>query len=455
MAVNRFSLEPLQVPHVDTQYRRIVTPIPVPESLPVIRNLQGSEPDAMTGMAPIVWDRAEGCTVYDRWGNRWLDFTSGVLAANAGHGRREVIEAIQKQAERLLFSYAHPTEIRGRLAARLVEITPKGLDRVFFFCTGGEAVECAIKLARIHARTAGGDRRIKIVSFNNAFHGRTLGAQLAGGIPAMKEWIGPLDPSFVQVPFPDGYLCEDTSFDGFLASLHEQQTSPDEIAGVIIESFQGGDVNFAPEDYMRRLAEWCHEHEIVLVCDEVQAGFGRTGKLFGFEQYGIVPDLVCFAKGLSGALPLSAVMGRADLMAGFPPRSMTTTYGGNPVCAAGALANIDLIIAEDLPARAEKTGLLLRDELARLAHRHADVIGFVHSRGLVAAVHFVRPDSKEPDPDLAFRVVESCVRQGLMLFAPVGFGAASVKVCPPLIIEEDAIIDGVRVMDAAVAQARK
>lgn len=455
MAANRFSLEPVQVPHVDTRYRRILTPIPVPESLPILHNLYDSEPDAMTGMAPIVWDRAQGCAVHDRWGNRWLDFTSGVLAANAGHCRYEVIEAIQKQAERLQFSYAHPTEIRGRLAARLVEITPKGLDRVFFFCTGGEAVECAIKLARIHAREVAGDGKIKIVSFNNAFHGRTLGAQLAGGIPAMKEWIGPLDPSFVQVPFPDGYLCDDASFDGFLRSLDEQHVVPGQIAGVVIESFQGGDASFAPEEYMRRLAAWCREHEIVLVCDEVQAGFGRTGKLFGFEHYGIVPDLACFAKGLSGALPLSAVMGRLDLMAGFPPRSMTTTYGGNPVCAAAALATIDLILAEDLPARAEKSGMVLRDALSKLAHKHAGVVGFVHSRGLVAAVHLVRPGTKDPDPDLAFRVVESCVRQGLMLFAPVGFGAASIKICPPLIIEEDAIIDGVGVIDAAVAQARR
>ena len=502
MPANRFSLEPLAVPRVHTPNRLICTPIPVPDSLPILRNLYAAEPDAMTGMAPVVWDRAEACSILDRWGNRWLDFTSGVLAANAGHNRPEVIEAVQKQAEKLLFAYAHPTEIRARLASRLVEITPKGLDRVFFFSGGSEAVECAIKLARIHGRAAGGDRKIRIVSFDNAFHGRTLGSQLAGGIPAMKEWIGQatgyrpqaagpeqatghrpqatgssfgdlhrkaspdagddrpakseacslqpeacsLESSFLQVPFPDGYVCRDISFDLFERSLAEQGVEPDDVAAVLMESFQGGDANFAPAEYVQRLAAWCREHDALLICDEIQSGFGRTGKLFGFEHYGIVPDLACFAKGLSGALPLAAVMGRADLMAGFPPRSFTTTYGANPVCCAGALANIDIIISEDLPARAERMGRVLHDELQRMARAHSGIVGFVHGRGLVAAVHIVRPGTVEPDPDAAFRIVESCVRQGLMLFAPVGQGAASIKICPPLIIEEDALREGVGVL---------
>jgi len=474
MPANRFSLDPVAVPHVQTPHRRICTPIPVPESLPILRNLYACEPDAMTGMAPVIWDRAEGCSIFDRWGNRWLDFTSGVLATNAGHGRPEVIEAIRKQAEKLLFAYAHPTEIRARLASRLVEITPKGLDRVFFFSGGSEAVECAIKLARIHGRAAGGDRKLRIVSFHNAFHGRTLGSQLAGGIPAMLDGFGLWalgfglpgisgltpkaqcpKPFYVQVPFPDGYACENTSFDLFQDSLAEQGVAPDDVAAVLMESFQGGDANFAPAEYVQRLAAWCREHDAVLICDEIQAGFGRTGRLFGFEHYGIVPDLACFAKGLSGALPLAAVMGRADLMAGFPPRSFTTTYGANPVCCAGALANIDIIISENLPARAERTGRVLHDELQRLANSHADIVGFVHGRGLVAAVHVVRPGTREPDPERAFRIVESCVRQGLMLFAPVGRGAASIKICPPLIIEEDALREGLGVLEEEVKKSRR
>jgi len=450
-----FSLEPKAVGRIETPYRRIVTPIPVPESLPLFRQLHACEPDAMTGMAPVIWDRAQGCSIFDPYGNMWLDWTSGVLAANAGHGRREVVHAICEQAGRLLFSYAHPTEVRAKLAARLTEIAPPGLDRVFFFTSGAESVECAIKLSRMHGRKAGGDRKTRIVSFANAFHGRTLGAQLAGGIPAMKEWIGPPDATFVQVHFPDGYVCDDASFEVFVRSLREQNVEPEDVAGVLMETFQGGDANFAPEGYVRELAAWCRRHDAVLTCDEIQAGFGRTGRLFGFEHYGIVPDLACFAKGLSGALPLSAVMGRAELMDGFPPRSMTTTYGGNPVCLAGALANVELILAGNLPARAERTGRLLHGKLQDIARRHDAAIGFVHGRGLVAAVHFVRPGTRTPDPDLAFRIVESCVRQGLMLFAPVGLGAASIKICPPLVIEPGAVEEGAELLGTVIEHERR
>ncbi|HUS59151.1 MAG TPA: aminotransferase class III-fold pyridoxal phosphate-dependent enzyme [Planctomycetota bacterium] len=451
MASFTFSTIPAQVPTVDTPHRRIKTPIPVPESLPIIRKMLECEPEAMTGMAPVIWDRAEACSIFDPWGNMWLDWTSGVLGANAGHGRREVVDALKAQAEKLLFAYAHPTQPRAMLAARLVEIAPPGLDRVMLFSGGAEALECAIKLSRISARKTGGEHKRIIVSFNNAFHGRTLGSQLAGGISAMKEWIGPPDPAFVQVPFPDGYLCRDTAFDLFERSLKEQNVQPAHVAGVLIESFQGGDANFAPPEYMQRLADWCRRHHAVLTCDEVQAGFGRTGRLFGFEHYGIVPDLACFAKGLSGSLPLSAVLGRAALLDGFPPRSMTTTYGGNPVCAAAALANINLILAEDLPARAAKAGELLHRELGRLARKHPE-IGFVHGRGLVAAVLIVKPNTQQPDALRAFGIVEACVRKGLMLFAPVGFAAASIKICPPLIISDDAIMEGIAVLDAALAE---
>ncbi|NQT19688.1 MAG: aminotransferase class III-fold pyridoxal phosphate-dependent enzyme, partial [Planctomycetes bacterium] len=243
--------------------------------------------------------------------------------------------------------------------------------------------------------------------------------------------------------------CKDLGFDVFLQALRDQHVQPEDVAGVLVESFQGGDANFAPAQYVRQLAEWCREHDAVLTMDEIQAGFGRTGKLFGFEHYGVVPDLACFAKGMSGSLPLSAVMGRQDLLDGFPPRSMTTTFGGHPVCAAAALANLELIINEGLPARAEKTGRLLHTELEQIAARHPE-IAFVHGRGLVAAVHFVKPGTTEPDPDLAFRIVESCVLQGLMLFAPVGWGAASIKICPPLIIEEDAVREGAELLAGVI-----
>ncbi|MGA3044604.1 MAG: aminotransferase class III-fold pyridoxal phosphate-dependent enzyme, partial [Bryobacteraceae bacterium] len=269
--------------------------------------------------------------------NQWIDWSSGVLIANAGHGRQEIVDAIAAQASaHLLTNYCFPSEIRARLVEKLVSILPEPLKKVFLLTTGSEAVETAIKLCRTHGVKSGGRSKNVIVSFDNAFHGRTLGAQQAGGIPALKEWIVNLDSGFMQVPFPDGYRTPDTSFALFERSLRENSIEPQNVAGVILETYQGGSAAFAPPAYMRDLRSWCTGHKALLVCDEVQAGFGRTGTLWGFEHYGIVPDLALFGKGISSSLPLAAVAGRPDVMDLQPAGSMTSTHTGNPVCCAAA-----------------------------------------------------------------------------------------------------------------------
>ena len=346
-AARTFELKPREVPSVETAYRRIATPIPVPESIPLLEQLRRYEPQCMEGQPPVVWDRGDGFQVFDRWGNKWLDFSSGVVATNAGHGRKEIIDAIVGVARHgLLTHYCFPGEPRAGLARRLVELAPDALDKAFILSTGSETTECAIKLARARALDAGKRDKLTVVSFVHGFHGRTLGAQLIGGIPALKEWIGPLDPHFAQVPFPDGFRCEDTSFEVFERSLAESGVKPAQVAGVICETYQGGGADFAPPDYMQQLRAWCDAHDAVLIFDEVQAGFGRTGTMWGFEHYGVVPDLMCLGKGISSSLPVAAVVGRADIMNLFPPGSMTSTHTGNPVCAAAACASIDLILKE-------------------------------------------------------------------------------------------------------------
>jgi len=451
VAGKTYPLEPREVPRVETKYRRIVTKVPVPESIPILEQLRACEPVSMTGQPLVVWDRAEGCQVYDRWGNMWLDWSSGVLVASAGHGRREVVEAICEQARKpLLHNYCFPSQVRARLAAKLVEMTPPKLAKVFLLTTGSEATECALKLARTYGRSIGGERKIGIVSFQGAFHGRTLGAQMMGGSPALKEWIVNLDPAMWQVPFPDGYWCEDTSFDMFLRSLDEQGVTADMVAGVITETYQGGGASFLPEPYVRRLAEWCEHNDVVLVLDEVQAGFGRTGAMFGFEHYGIVPDIICCGKGISSSLPVAAVIGRADLMDQYEPGSMTSTHTGNPVCAAAALANLEIIERERLWENARTVGEVLHQEMLALQEKYPGVIGSVQGMGLVGGLHITRDGRKEPDPDLAFDIVAGCVEKGLLFFSPVG--RATVKISPPLVINEDQIREGAAVLDEAIAE---
>ena len=447
-----YSLVPRPVTRVNTKYRRIVTDFPVPESLAVLQTLHDIEPVAMRGQPPVVWDHGDGFQVYDRWGNCWIDWSSGVLITNAGHGRPEIVDAVLRQAEtHLLTNYCFPSEIRARLVQRIASLLPAPLKKVFLLTTGSEAVECAIKLCRTEGMRTSGHGKNVIVSYDKAFHGRTLGSQQAGGIPSLKEWIGNLDPGFVQIPFPDGYRTEDTSFEGFERALAAQSVEGKKVAGVILETYQGGSAAFAPVEYMQKLREWCTKNGALLVCDEVQAGFGRTGTLFGFEHYGIVPDLATFGKGISSSLPLSAVVGRAEIMDLHPAGSMTSTHTGNPICCAAALASIDVVVKEDLAGNACRMGAILHSELKRLQSRFPQ-IGCVDGKGLVAGVACVKPGTKEPDGELTWNVIERCIERGVLLFSPVGFGGATVKICPPLVINEEALRESISVLEEAFAE---
>jgi 4-aminobutyrate aminotransferase/diaminobutyrate-pyruvate transaminase/4-aminobutyrate aminotransferase/(S)-3-amino-2-methylpropionate transaminase len=447
-----YDLTPKRVPRVETQFRRIVTEFPVPESIPVLQTLQAHEPVAMRGQPPVVWDHAEGFQVYDAWGNQWIDWSSGVLIANAGHGRREIADAIIRQASsKLLTNYCFPSEIRSRLVARLAALLPEPLKKIFLLTTGSETIECAIKLCRTYGVKIGGRAKHVIVSYDNAFHGRTLGSQQAGGIPALKQWIVNPDPGFVQIPFPDGFRNAGSSFEEFESALREHNVEPHSVAGVVLETYQGGSAAFAPTEYMHALRQWCTSHKALLVCDEVQAGFGRTGTLWGFEHYGIVPDLALFGKGMSSSLPISAVAGLADIMDLQPAGSMTSTHTGNPVCCAAALASIELVVTEDLAGNARQMGAVLQERLRALKSR-CPQIGRVEGRGLVAGVGCVAPGTTAPDGDLAWDVVQRCVEKGVLMFSPVGAGGATVKISPPLIINQAAILESVAVLEEAFAE---
>jgi 4-aminobutyrate aminotransferase/diaminobutyrate-pyruvate transaminase/4-aminobutyrate aminotransferase/(S)-3-amino-2-methylpropionate transaminase len=331
-------------------------------------------------------------------------------------------------------------------------LLPEPLKKVFLLTTGSETIECAIKLCRTWGIRQGGRSKHIIVSYEKAFHGRTMGAQQAGGIPALKEWIVNLDPGFVQVPFPDGFWTEDTSFEAFERALAEAGVEPQNVAGVVLETYQGGTAAFAPREYMQALRQWCSGHKALLVCDEVQAGFGRTGTLWGFQQYGIVPDLACFGKGITSSLPLSAVVGRPEVMDQFGPGTMTSTHTGNPVCCAAALASLELVVEENLAENARQVGARLHQQLRQIQARYPH-LGGVLGRGLVAGLICVGPGAKEPDGDLAFEVVRRSVEKGVLMFSPVGFQGSTIKICPPLVITEEALLDSLAGFEEAVAEA--
>jgi 4-aminobutyrate aminotransferase-like enzyme len=449
-----FPLVPTKVKPVSTRHRKISGLIPNPKSIKRLEQLREEEAQSMRGQPPIIWDKAEGINVFDAFGNKWLDFSSGVLITNAGHGNKKIRDAIIKQASKpMLTSYCFPNQPRIDLVKKLVDLAPKGLDKVFLLSTGSEGTECALKLMRTHGRKVGGDKKAVIVGFEGSFHGRTMGSQQMGGIPAGKAWIKNLDPEIVHVPFPDGFRNPDTSFDLFEKTLQKLGVNPDNVAGVISETYQGGGPNFMPKQYAQALRKWCDARGALLTFDEVQAGFGRCGKWFGFELYGVTPDLFCMGKGLSSSMPISGVIGRAEVMDQYGPNEMTSTHSGNPICCAAALANLEVIQSNKLVQNAATVGRTLASELKKIQKRFANVIGFAPSAGLVGGLLMVQPGTKDPNPDLAWQVIYNCFHKGLLMFAPVGMGGGCVKIAPPLNITKEALLEGCQVLSEAIEEA--
>jgi 4-aminobutyrate aminotransferase/diaminobutyrate-pyruvate transaminase/4-aminobutyrate aminotransferase/(S)-3-amino-2-methylpropionate transaminase len=336
---------------------------------------------------------------------------------------------------------------------KLVSLAPRPLNRVFLLSTGSETTECALKLMRTHGRKTGTDDKSIIVSFEDAFHGRTFGAQQMGSLGSGRAWIKNLDPEIVHVPFPDGFRCEDTSFALFEGTLERLAVEPDNVAGVISETYQGAGPNFMPKQYAKDLRAWCSRHGALLCFDEVQAGFGRCGRMWGFELYDVVPDLFCIGKGVSSSLPISAVVGRESVMDLYGPNEMTSTHSGNPVCCAAALASIEVIEQEKLVENAAKVGLVLQEHLRRIKSEFSEVIGFAPGVGLVGGLLTVKKGSKDPDYELAWDVVNLCFHKGLLMFAPVGVGGGCIKIAPPLCISEEAVEEGCQVIREALKEA--
>ncbi len=452
MATKEFPLEPETVDPIETTYRRIQTQLPVPESLSILKEMRTHEPRSMGGQPPIVWDHGEGATVSDRWGNRWLDFSSGVLVTSSGHGRREIVDAIVGMAQQGLYhAYCFPTEIRSKLVEALANFAPAELNSVFLLTTGSEATECCIKLARTYGMQEGGPKKRVLVSFSNGFHGRTMGAQLAGGVPGLKAWLGEPHPDFVQVPFPDGFRQQDTSFELFEKTLAEAGVDPNTVCGVMGETFQGCNATLMPTDYAQALRRWCDKHRAVMIFDEVQAAFGRSGKAFSFQHLSITPDLVACGKGISGGMPLSAVIGRDEIMNLYGPGEMTSTHSANPICSAAALANLEVIKNEGLVENAAKLQSVLLEGVKAIVAASNGRIGHADGVGLVTALQFTQPGTTEPDPDTAWKVVYAAYKRGLLLFAPVGVGGGAIKICPPLVIDEAALQEGLDVLKDVVS----
>ncbi len=408
-------------------------------------------PRGLASTHSIFITRADGTRVWDIDGNEYLDFTSGIGVLNTGHRHPMVVRAVQEQLDRLMHTCFQVTmyEPYVELAARLCGLVGDGRKAVLF-TTGAEAIENAVKIARAHTK------RSAVVAFSGGFHGRTLLAlTMTASSPAYRQNFGPFASDVYHAPFPDEYhgWTTETAMDA-LEHLFSTEITPDQVAAVVIEPELGeGGFIPAPAAFLQRLRALTARHGIVLVADEVQSGFGRTGRMFGYQHAGIEPDLVVMAKSLAAGLPLSAVVGKAAIMDAPLPGGLGGTYGGNPLACAAALAVLDVFASEDLVARAAERGDQIREALRRIQARVPE-IGDVRGLGCMLALEFVKDrGTKEPDADLAQRVIDAARDRGLLLLK-CGPHKNVVRLLPPLTASPEEITSGVAMLDAAVLDAR-
>lgn len=398
--------------------------------------------------------RAENAELWDADGRRYIDFAVGIAVNNTGHRHPRLMAAVARQAEAFTHTCFHvaPYESYVALAERLNAITPGDFaKKTMLVTTGAEAVENAVKMARAHTGRSG------IVSFSGAFHGRTLlGMALTGKVAPYKKGFGAMPPEIVHAPFPNALhgVSEDEAL-RHLDRLFQSSVDPDRVAAMIVEPVQGeGGFNIAPAGFLHKLREICDRHGIVLILDEVQAGMARTGRMFGCQHAGVVPDLITMAKGLAGGMPLSAVTGRAEIVDAPDPGGVGGTYAGNPLAVAAAHAVLDIIADEDLCARAEEIGERIRARLTTIAARQGmECIGDVRGLGAMNAFELVtNRDDKAPDAPLTAAILAEAESRGLILLS-CGTRYNVIRLLPPLTIPMDQLDEALDILEASIEAA--
>ncbi len=406
------------------------------------------------GTRAIYAERALNAELWDVAGRRFIDFAAGIAVNNTGHRHPALMEAVRHQAEHFTHTCFHVAPYEGyiRLAERLNTIAPTGAEnRTMLVTTGAEAVENAVKIARAYTKRPG------VIAFTGAFHGRTmLGMALTGKVSPYKKNFGPFPSDIYHVAFPNAYLgvSVEDSLAG-LERLFQSDIDPERVAALIVEPVQGeGGFNVAPTEFLVALREVADRYGIVLIADEVQAGMGRTGKMFGFEHAGVKPDLITMAKGLAGGFPLSAVTGRAEIMNAAHPGGLGGTYGGNPLSVAAANAVLDVIEQEKLCERAAFVGQRIKDRLTVISERQGmEAIGDVRGLGAMVAFELVKDrDTKDADPALTNAIVAEAEKRGLILLS-CGTRLNVVRILTPLTIEEDILAEGLDILEASIEAA--
>lgn len=453
MAGGHFSHIPIKVNKIKTKYRTIKTSIPVPDSVPILEKMYALEARAMHGQMPIIWDKAKNFQVYDRWGNVWIDFTSTIFVANAGHANKHIIKKLKGCLNKpLLHTYTYASQERVNYLDYLISNTPKQFEKAFLLSAGTEATETALKLMRLNGKNSG-KNKIGIVCFDGSFHGRTMGAQKMTGNIEAKKWMGYQDPNIHHLPFPYPWIDEVKNepqkffYKTIAKLLKEKKLDPDkDLCGFMLETFQGWGAIFYHNKFMQALADFAKKHNLLITFDEMQAGFGRTGKLFGYQHYDVKPDILCCGKGASSGLPLAIVLSSKKIMDLPDVGSMSSTHSANPlVCVAGH-ANLKALIDDGLIKQSEKLGKVLHQKLNKIKEKYPNHLKYVYGKGLLAAIIFIDKNGK-PLNSLCDSISEKAMQRGLLV---VHTGRESIKIAPPLSITKVALLEGIEVLDSCI-----
>jgi len=452
MSSYKFSRTPVDVPIIETNHRSIKTPIPSLGTEDILLELERYESRSMQGQIPIVWDRAEDFNVYDKHGNKWIDFTSTIFVANVGHGNKNVRNAVKEVLEKsLLHTYAFVNEERVRYHKKLVEFAGAPFEKAFLLSAGTESTEAALKLMRLNSQKIG-KRKPGVICIEGNWHGRTMGAQMMSGNPSQKEWIGYNDPNIHHIPFPYPWAMNGLSgkefLDESLNRLKEKNINiSTDICGFMLETFQGWGAVFYPEDFVQGIREIADEYGVLLTFDEMQSGFGRTGKNFGYEHYNVKADLLCCGKGIASGFPLSALIGQKDIMDLPSIGNMSSTHSANPIACSAGLATLEELERLDLINETKRKSKILFEKLYKIKDKYQDRVSWVLGKGLIAGILFKKSNSSEPDQELPSAICEKAMQQGVLF---VHTGRESIKLGPPLIIKDDALVEGLDVLEDCI-----
>lgn len=438
---------------IKTKYREIKTKLPCVKSQQVIEDIAQYESRSMQGQLPLVWDKAEGFNIYDACGNKWIDFTSTIFVANTGHANPSILQAVKEVVDnQLCHTYVYANPVRAKYLKKLIEFAGKPFEKAFLLSAGTEATEAALKLMRLYGQTKN-QNKLGIICIENNWHGRTMGAQMMSSNQEQKKWIGYQDPNIYHIEFPYPWLVSEQESIDFLDKNLEKLTKQgvnlkQDVCGFMLETFQGWGAIFYPKLWVKGIERICEKHDILLCFDEMQAGFGRTGRNFGYQHYQVEPDLVCCGKGMASGFPLSGVIGKAKIMDLPEVGNMSSTHSANPIVCAAGLATIEELIDKNLVDESYRKGKILHQSLREIQHVCPNKIFYILGEGLIAAILF-KDEQENANAKLATKVVKQCLAQGLLL---VHTGRESIKIGPPLTISDEALIEGLNILKQAITE---